>query len=76
MGQTHSIDIRCLHKLQVLKHALLGHHTSRIGVVLVTIDATNLDRLAIDQQLSVTNGYRAETHLLRHAFNGFPVSVL
>ena len=76
VSQTNGIDVRLLHQSQILKHTLFRHHTSRIGVVLVTVDTTNLDRLSVDEQLPTLDGNGAEPHLLRHALNGFPVEVL
>ena len=75
VSQANGIDVRLLHQSQVLKHALFRHHTSRIRVVLMTVDTTNLDGLSVDEQLTTLDGYRAEAHLLRHVFDGSPIGV-
>ena len=76
VGQSHGIDIGLLHQSQILKHALFGHHASRIGVVLVAVDTTNLDGLSVDEQLSVSDVDIAEAYLLCHALNGLPLCVV
>ena len=63
MRQSDCIDMCCLHQLEVTLHQFLGHDTGSIGVVLVTVDAANLDGLAVDKQLSAGNANITETHL-------------
>ena len=76
VSQSHGIDVGVLHQVQVLQHALLGHHTGAVGVVLVAVDTTYLDGVAVDKQLTVLDADVAEAYLLRHALDGFPVAVL
>ena len=71
--QSYGIDMGSFHQSEVLKHTLLSHHTGRIRIVLMTIDTTNLDGLAIDKQLAAFNADIAEAHLLGNALDGFPV---
>ena len=76
VGQSHGIDVGVLHQAQVLQHALLGHYTGGIRVVLVAVDAAYLDGVAVDEQLTVLDADVAKTYLLRHALDGSPVAVL
>ncbi len=48
--RTHIIDITLLHQRQVLPHLRPGHGTAGDWIEIVVIDATQLDRLAVDQQ--------------------------
>ena len=47
-----------------------------MGVVLMAVDAANLNCLAVDEQLSVLNSNIPETYLLSDAFDGFSVGFL
>ena len=76
VSQSHGIDMGSLHQSEVLKHTLLRHHTSRIRVVLVTIDTTNFYGFVIDEQLSALDADITEADLLGNAFDSFPVEVL
>ena len=64
------------HQSEVLKHTLLRHHASRIRVVFVAVDTTNLDSLVIDKQLPALDADIAETHLLADALDCFAVDSL
>ena len=64
-----------LHQAQVSQHQVFSHHTGLVGVVLMAVDTTYLDGLTIDKQLSATNVYLAETHLLGDALDGLPFGV-
>ena len=63
VGQPDGIDVSLLHQAQVLQHQLLSHDAGAVGVVLVAVDATELDGAAVDEQLAATDGQLAEAHL-------------
>ena len=75
VGQTDGIDMGSFHQLEVLEHALFRHYTSGVGVVLMTIDTTNLDGFAIDEQLTILDMNIAEAHLLSGVLDGFAMGV-
>ena len=75
VGQTHGIDMGSFHQLEVLEHALFRHYTSGVGVVLMTIDTTNLDGFTIDEQLTILDMNVAEAHLLSGVLDGFAIGV-
>ena len=76
VAETDGIDVGLLHQLKVLKHALLCHHTGGIGVVLMAVDTTNLDGLAVDEQLSVLDVDASETDLVRHLLDHGAIGTL
>ena len=76
VGQPDGIDVSLLHQAQVLQHQLLGHDAGAVGVVLVAVDATELDGAAVDEQLAATDGQLAEAYLLGHLFDGAPLGIL
>ena len=63
------------HELEVLEHALFRHYTSGVGVVLMTIDTTNLDGFTIDEQLTILDMDVAEAHLLSGVLDGLAIGV-
>ena len=75
VGQTDGIDMGSFHELEVLEHALFRHYTSGVGVVLMTIDTTNLDGFTIDEQLTILDMDVAETHLLSGVLDGLAIGV-
>ena len=75
MGQTDGIDMGSFHELEVLEHALFRHYTSGVGVVLMTINTTNLDGFAIDEQLTILDMDVAEAHLLSGVLDGLAMGV-
>ena len=76
MGQSDGIDVSLLHQSQVLKHALLRHHTGGIGVVLMAVDTPDLDGLSVDEQLSVLDANASETDFLRHLLDYGAIGLL
>ena len=76
MRQAHRIDVGSFHQLQVLLHQFFCHHTGTVGVVFMTVDATYLDCLTVDEQLSVLDVDGAESHLLRHLLHHRTISLL
>ena len=61
---THIVHVGILHQLQVFEPMLITHRTAHIGVLVVTIHATQLHGLAVDAQHAITGTYLTDTDLL------------
>mmetsp|Transcript_50598 Transcript_50598/g.134686 ORF Transcript_50598/g.134686 Transcript_50598/m.134686 type:complete len:414 (+) Transcript_50598:462-1703(+) len=62
VGATNSIEVKLFHESDVLQHRLSIDDVSVVAVMLVTIDTLEGDLLAIDEEPSLSNLHRSETH--------------
>ena len=62
----HRVDVVLLHQLNILNHRCLIDHMTRDGIGLVTIDASDGDGYAVDQQLAIRNLHRSKADLEAH----------
>ena len=62
----HGIDVELLHNLDVLYHPLTTHDVATVWIHLVSVGAFDINRLPINQQLTVPNLHFPEPHLLRN----------
>ena len=60
------VDVVRLHQLDVAAHDVLGHRAAAVGVPLVAVDAAQQHAAAVDAQLAVLDGDRAEADPQRH----------
>ena len=68
----HGVEVKLFHQLDILKHALLAHHISAVGVELVAVGALYQHGLAVDEQLAVLYLHAAEAHIYRYHLSLFP----
>ncbi len=68
----HGVEVKLFHQLDILKHALLAHHISAVGVELVAVGALYQHGLAVDEQLAVLYLHAAEAHIYRYHLSFFP----
>ena len=69
--RAHVVDVRLLHQRQVLAHLRLGYGAAGDGIEIVMIDAAQLDRLAVDQQLLADDPDFAQADALLDGLDGF-----
>ena len=65
----HGIDVELLHNLDVLYHPFTAHDVATVWIHLVSVGSFDINRLPIDQQLTVLNLHFPEPHLLRNHLN-------
>ena len=86
MGQTDGIDVVLLHQLQVTADQVLGDIVAGKGIVLVGIDALELDGLAVDVEEHVGTALGrelsggldlelSEAHVIGHGLHRLSVSI-
>ncbi len=63
VARPHGVDVVLLHQLDVADHRLTRDVVSGVRVVLVAVDALEVDRLAVHQQLAVVDLDLAEADL-------------
>lgn len=76
MTRAHGIDVETFHDLDILQHALQGHHITTIGIHLVAVGTLDEHRLAVDEQLLVFDLHLAEAHLLWNDLHDVTLAVL
>ena len=76
MARSYGIDIQTFHQEHILLHLLARHGSSIHGTVVVTIDTTNDDRLAIDGQSTLgIHTHFAHTQLAASQIHRFTILV-
>ena len=66
---THGVDVELLHNLDVLYHPLTTHDVATVWIHLVPVGTFYINRLPVNQQLTVLNLHFPEPHLLRNHLN-------
>ena len=59
----HSVDVKLLHDLDVLQHALLRHHVATVWIQFMTVGSLEEHGLSVHQHLCILDFYLAEAHL-------------
>ncbi len=65
----HGVDVVALHQQDVFHHTAVRHGITVVGIHLVAVDATDHDRLAVQQDLAAACLDQTEAHTLRNGFD-------
>ena len=68
MRTAHGVKVVLLHQQDILHHRLLIHDLTMQRMMLVTVNASNQQRLAVQQQ-TIFNPHLAETDIAGFCFN-------
>ena len=69
------IDVVLFHQYEFLAHFIFGHRLSGDRVMIVSVDAENLDRSSIDVDAAVRYFDATKAGERGDNFNGFPLGV-
>ena len=69
MRTAHGVKVVLLHQQDILHHRLLIHDLTMQRMMLVTVNAANQQRLAVQQQQTIFNPHFAETDIAGFCFN-------
>ncbi len=69
MRTAHGVKVVLLHQQDILHHRLLIHDLTMQRMMLVTVNAANQQRLAVQQQQAIFNPHLAETDIAGFRFN-------
>ena len=75
VARAHGVDVEALHYLDVLYHAVHGHHVASIRIHLVPVGTLYEHRLAVHEQLRVLYLHLSEAHLLRYHLHHVALAV-
>ena len=76
VGGAHGVEVKLFHQLDVAQHVLLADHMASIRFMLVTIDAFDQQRFAVDTKLPVHDLDLAHANFAAFHFNDLPGRIL